>query len=149
MLHYIWLQLIYTNGMPMGIANYITLYYLIGQCYYTCMYMFVIIYWRGNTILLSLHYCSWWCSYWDKRKITMVFPNVMGESYEEEWESVLKWNCHKVTTDPSLIVYWLKCIFKPECCKDKNHFVYYWSPWMEITEENYSEELQSMFRALQ
>ena len=46
---YIWLQLIYMTDMPMGVANYTFIYDLIGQHFYTNMYMLVIIYQWGYT----------------------------------------------------------------------------------------------------
>ena len=52
-LHYIYLQLIYMTGTCMGMANYIIIFGLIGQCYYTYMYQFVIKYqWREYQILI-------------------------------------------------------------------------------------------------
>ena len=74
-----------------------------------------------------------------KGKNQMIFPNVMDVPDEDE-EGIfsypfLKWNCHNLIT-PLMIVYWLRCISKPRCCKDKDHFVYLWGPWMEIMKKN-------------
>ena len=46
--------------MPIGMANYIIIYHLIGQLYYTHIHMLTIIYhWRSNT-LFSLHLLRAW-----------------------------------------------------------------------------------------
>ena len=89
-----------------------------------------------------------------KRKITMMFPNVMDDSHEDKIETCscpfLKCNFHKLIIDPLMIVYRLRCIFKLRCCKDKNLCMCLLSPWIETMEVKYSEEkLQPMFRALE
>ena len=55
----------------------------------------------------------------------MIFPNEMDDFQAKEENKnnfaylFIKWNCHKMVIDHFMIVYWLKCIFKPNCCKNR------------------------------
>ena len=35
----------------------------------------------------------------------------------------------------------VECIFKPKCCISKTHILYLWSPWIELLEEIYKDDI--------
>ena len=71
-------------------------------------------------------------------------PNWDGEMKDELVEQnalpFLIWNYKEMIVDKTMVIYWLKCIYKPGCCKSKSNVLYVWSPWMELIEKLYKDE---------
>ena len=75
-----------------------------------------------------------------RRKNRMVNTNLFKDpdAEEEQFTAIcfLRWNSYKMLIDPIMIVYWLKCIFKQNCCKTKDNILYLWSKWKNYIEIN-------------
>ena len=66
-------------------------------------------------------------------------PSLSGKIEDELDEQTAlpfpRWNPRQIIIDPVMIIYWLKCIFKPNCRKLKKYILYVWSPCMKLMEE--------------
>ena len=60
----------------------------------------------------------------------------MGEEVVEQIALAFpKWNYKDTITHLIMIIYWLRCIFEPVCCKSKNSILYLWNLCKECMEE--------------
>ena len=93
--------------------------------------------------LMPLSASDQWAK-WDLYKFQLIFsmfgdnssdttdgsnnPDLDGEMKDGLVEQIalsfLTWNYREMIIDPMMIIYWLKCIFKPTCYKSKRNIIY-------------------------
>ena len=60
---------------------------------------------------------------------SMLMENLHINEEEDQpnlWHYLFhRWNCWNMIIDPMIIIYWLKCIFKPKCYRPKTDILYY------------------------